>query len=234
MAYTVTKLITDAYYTSGIVAREFQQPTGSQLNDGLDFLNDILADKAIEKDMIPYYLKYEFNAVAGQEMYFVPNLEQLDTLVFFINGVRYQMNQMDRIDFFGSGRANVNALPFNWHLERCFGGANIFLYFFPDTNYPLQAWGLFRLAEVTNNQDLSLTLDRFYINYLKFCLAERLCSEFNIEVPMGASKQLKQYNLWIASRSAPMDLMMQKSSTLQSGSGLNWGQINLGRGWTPA
>lgn len=232
MAYTVTKLITDAYYASGIVSREFETINGSQLNDGFNFLNDVLADKAIEKDMIPYYLKYEFNAVAGQEMYFIPNLESIDTLVFFINNVRYQMQEIHRVGFFGTSRADVSSLPFTWHLERCFGGANLFLYFFPDTNYPMEAWGLFRLAEVTLNQDLSLTLDRFYLNYLKYALAERLCSEFNFVVPAGVDKQLKQYQLMIQSRSAPLDLTMQKTSTLNGQATLNYGSINLGKGWT--
>ncbi len=232
MAYTVTKLITDAYYASGIVSREFETINGSQLQDGFNFLNDVLADKAIEKDMIPYYTKYEFTAVIGQEQYFVPNLESLDTLVFFINNVRYQMAPIDRIGFFGSSRANINSLPFNWHMERTLGGANIYLYFFPDREYPLEAWGLFRLLEVTLNQDLSLTLDRFYLNYLKFCLAERLCSEFNFVVPAGVDKQLKQYQMWIQAKSAPMDLSMQKVSTLNGQTTLNYGQINLGKGWT--
>lgn len=232
MAYTVTKLITDAYYASGIVSREFETVSGSQMQDGLNFLNDILSDKAIEKDMIPYYTKYTFNAVAGQEMYFIPNLESIDTLVFYINNVRYQMSELHRIEYFGNSRANINSLPFNWHVERCLGGANLYLYFFPNTNYPMEAWGLFRLLEVALNQDLSLTLDRFYINYLKFSLADRLCTEFNFVVPAGVDKQLKQYQLWIQARSAPLDLTNQKLSTLNGQSTLNFGQINLGKGWT--
>ncbi len=233
MAYVVTKLITDAYYSSGIVSREFETIQGSQIEDGLNMLNDILSDKAIEKDMIPYYLKYTFSAVAGQEMYFVPNLEKLDTLVFFINDIRYQMLEVDRIQYFGSSRANnIQSLPFNWHLERCLGGANIYMYFQPNTNYPLEAWGLFRLLEVALNQDLSLTLDRFYINYLKFALAERLCMEFNFVIPTGVSLQLRKYEAMIQSRSAKMDLQQQKMSTLTNGSTLNYAIVNLSGGFT--
>lgn len=233
MAYTVTKLINDAYYASGIVSREFETVSGSQLQDGLDFLNDVLTDKAIEKDMIPYYQKYVFNAVAGQETYFIPGLESLDTLVFFIDSVRYQMREVDRIQYFGSSRAeNVTSLPFNWHLERTLGGANLYMYFKPNSNYPMEAWGLFRLLEVALNQDLSLTLDRFYINYLKFALAQRLGTEFNFITPPGVNEQLTKYEMMIQARSAPMDLTMQKLSTLTNGSTLNYGQVNLGFGWT--
>lgn len=338
MTYTVIKLITNAFYASGIVSRNFQTVTGSQLNDGLDFLNDILADKTIEKDMVPYFTKYEFFAVAGQEKYFIPNLESMETLVFFINNVRYQMRSLDRKVYFGSSRAdNINSLPFNWHLERCFGGANLYLYFKPQTNYPMQMWGTFRLASVVLNQNLNSNqgsanlgvatvggtgllspgelvvnnvdlagtyanvtalvnyintgvipfvtaqiigtqfmlfayqganinvattgsvgftnfitfsafstqygplnetfmpqgLDQFYINYLKFSLADRLCTEFNFEVPPGVAKQLLQYQLWISKRSAPLDLNQTKISSFSSGSTLSWGSINLGLGWQP-
>ena len=341
MSYTVIQLITNAYFASGIVSRDFQTLSASQINYGLQFLNEILADKAIEKDMIPYFTKYEFFAVAGQESYYIPNLEQLETLVFFINDIRYQMREIDRKVYFGSSRANnINSLPFNFHVERCLGGANIYLYFFPQTNYPMQAWGTFRLNGVVLNQDLSSNngaanlgvctfvptsgpatlnvgqlvvnnvdlagtyanpaalvayintgaipmitaqiigtqfylqayqgtnitvstsgnsgftnaitfsnfstqygplnqtflpqgLDQFYINYLKYSLADRLCTEFNFTVPPGVAKQLLQYQVWIAKRSAPLDMTQQKISTFSNGNTINYSVVNLGLGWSP-
>lgn len=337
MIYTTIKLITDAYYASGIVSREFQTVSGAQMSVGLQTLNDVIADKAIEKDMIPYFTKYEFFAIAGQEKYFIPNLESIETLVFFINNVRYQMRPLPRKVYFGSSRAeNINSLPFNWHIERCLGGANIFMYFKPQTNYPLQIWGSFRLTDVALNQNLSSSqgeanlgvytsggtktleigqlvvnnvdlfgtyatpqalaayvntgiipnvtaqivgaqfvlfanqgtninisttgnanfinfitfssfstqngpinetflaqgLDRFYINYLKFSLADRLCTEFNFVPPPGVTRQLLQYQLWISKRSAPLDMTQTKISTFDNGNTLSWGQTNLGLGWT--
>ncbi len=343
MTYTVANLITDAYYISGIVSREFETVSGQQGNVGLAVLNNILTDKAIEKDMIPYYKKYTFNAVAGQESYFIPNLEEIDTLVFYLNSVRYQMRQVSRIPYRGNSRANnISSLPFNWNIERCLGGSLISLYFFPDQNYPMEAWGLFRLTEVTLNQDISFAgikaelgtitiygtspnsgiigagqfvvngvdlagtyntgqslvnhintgiipnvtatyvagkltlvttvansqiivstvggvststgltfgsfsltgaaftenfyssgLDQFYISYLKFALADRLCTEYNFLVPSGVVKQLEQYQRWISKRSGGLDLGMQKTSTLTDRNPLNYGQVNLGKGWTP-
>lgn len=342
MVYTVANLITDAYYISGIVSREFETVSGQQGSVGLAVLNNILTDKAIEKDMIPYYKKYTFNAIAGQETYFIPNLEELDTLVFFLNSVRYQMRQVSRIPYRGSSRANnVSSLPFNWNIERCLGGSLISLYFFPDKNYPMEAWGLFRLTEVTMNQDISFTginaqlgaitiygtapgsgiltagqlvingvdlagiyntaqdfinyvntgiipgvsatyiagkatltttvqnseivvstsggvdmtsgltfanfsltgpaqtenfyssgLDQFYVSYLKFALADRLCTEYNFIPPQGVVKQLAQYQRWISKRSGGLDLGMQKISTLTDRNPLSYSQVNLGKGWT--
>lgn len=442
MSHSVISLITDAYYAAGIVSREFEQITGSQVQDGLKTLNQILADTTIEKDMIPYFTKYEFYAVAEQEKYYIPNLEQMETLVFFINDVRYQMREINRKAYFGTSRAdNINSLPFNWHLERCKGGANLYMYFKPQTNYAIELWGQFRLTNVVLNQDLNadigsanlgvasvaggvtyttanlgvytvlgsgalaagelvvndvdlvgtyatitelldyindtgilpnttaylsgtqfilrntstsinletlgtvgangvtfadfsttggedtleflapgtfvegelvvndidlageyanaqalityintgvvpyvsaaivgtqfylystsgvninivtagsmgnttyLTftgfdtrngalnqtfipqgLDPFFINYLEYKLADRLCTKFNFIVPPGVAKQLLQYQNWISKRSAPLDLTQTKISTFSNGSTLNYGQINLGMGWNP-
>lgn len=233
MSYTVTQLINAAYYTSGVVAREFQTVSGTQLNDGLGFLNDLLTDKTVEDDMIPYYSEYNFTAVQGQEEYFIPNLILTDTLVFFIDGVRYQMSQIPRRQYFGTSRAdNIQTLPFTWHIERCFGGANLFLYFLPNTTYAMQLWGLFRLTEVDINQNLSLTLDRFYISYLKYALTVRICVEFNYEIPPGVSMQLKKYEQWISKRSQQLDLRSSKISTLGQSNSINYAQINLGLGWS--
>lgn len=337
MSYTVIKLITEAWYTSGIVSREFETVSGTQVNDGLNFLNQILADTTIEKDVIPYYLKYTLPAVAGQEEYYIPNLEQLETLVFFINDVRYQMREIDRKIYFGASRARVNSLPFNWHLERCVGGAKIYLYFFPQTNYPLEAWGQFRLSQVAINQDLvssvarvnlgvptrtgtgtfvpgdfvvngvdlagtyanaqalvnyintgvvpnvsallvlnqmylgnvsggsitiatsgiadaantitfynfsttagiplnqtfmPMVLDQFYINYLEFKLANRMCAKYNFIVPENVKTELAKYQAFISKKSAPLDLSQTKISTFANGNSISYGQVNLGLGWT--
>lgn len=336
MVYTVTNLITDAFYVSGIVSRDFEQPTGSQLAVGLNTLNSVISDKAIESDMIPYYTKYSFNAISGVETYFIPNLETADTLVFYLNSVRYQMRQINRIAFRGNPRANISSLPFNWNIERCVGGALVSLYFFPDKNYPLELWGLFRLSQVSLGQDLhsntstanlgactvtgtgtltpgqfvvnntnvvgsfanpaalvsyintgiipnttaeivgtdfiltctvgpgisvftngdadssntvsfsalstsngpktlnfnTTALDTFYTSYLKFSLADRLCTEYNFIAPPGVVKQLEQYQRWISKRSGGLDLTSQLTSSLRGQSYLNYGQANLGLGWS--
>lgn len=239
MAYNVTQLITDAFYTSGIVSREFQGLDASQINDGLQFLNDVITDKTVENDMIPYYLELDGNFIQGQEEYFIPNLIEIDTLVFYIDSVRYQMTQLPRILYFGSSRANnIQSLPFTYHVERCFGGANVFLYFLPVENFAYQMFGLFRLQSVGLDpltglmQDLSLTLDQFYITYLKYALARRICIEYAYDIPAGLDAQVKRYEFFISKKSQQLDLRGRKISTLTSDSTLNYAAINLGRGWT--
>ena len=232
MAYTTLQLINNAYYESGIVSRGFETVSGQQATDGLQFLNDLIDDKTVDNGLIPYYTEYDFNAVIGQEMYFIPNLINMDTFVFYIDTVRYQTQNRGRREYFGTSRAdNIQSLPGSWHLERCFGGANLFIYFLPDQNFPLTIWGQFRLQEVALNQDLSLTLDRFYINYLKFDLAARLCAEYNYTVPPGVAKALNKYVIDISKKSGPMDLKLVKLSSLQRRGSINYGQVNLGHGW---
>lgn len=232
MAYTTLQLINNAYYESGIVSRNFETVGGQQANDGLQFLNDLLQDKTVENGLIPYYEQHDFTAVTGQERYFIQNLIEIETFVFYIDTVRYATENRARREYFGSSRAdNIQSLPGSWHMERCFDGANLYIYFKPNTTYPLTIWGQFRLAAVTINQDLSLTLDRFYINYLKFDLAARLCAEYNYNVPPGVAKQLAIYEDNISKKSGPMDMRLIKMSSLQRRGGINYGIVNLSHGW---
>lgn len=174
MSYTVTNLITEAFYDSSVVSRQFEAIQGYQLNDGLLWLNQLLGDKAMDTGDIPYITQqYPFNGVAGQEMYFIPGLISIDALVFYISGaelgfnanntlpdngrttVRYQMNYVDRVRYFGAPRANgINALPVSYTYERVLGGCNIWVYFPPQSNYLFNVTGNFFIPNVTLNQDL--------------------------------------------------------------------------------
>lgn len=234
MAYTARKLITKAYYLAGIVSRDLQEVSGSQATDGLEMLNALLGFNVVEKQNIPYYREYDFNAVAGQEEYFIPNLIEAETLVFYIGSVRYSMMPVNRDKYFGAGRAdNIQTLPFNWHLERTTGGSNIYMYFFPNTDYPLKLWGKFGLDIVASlDEDLSLVYDPFYIEYLRYSLAEYICADYNITFQPQAAARLAEYQKSLYDLS-PKDLTNKKVSTLQKESGLNWGDINIGKGWRP-
>lgn len=235
MAYTTLQLINSAYYLSGIVSRDFETVSGSQANDGLDNLNDLLQEKTVENGLIPYYEQHNFPAVIGQQKYFIADLIDVDTFVFFINSVRYATQKVARRNYFGSPRAdNIESLPFSWHMEREFGGASIYLYFFPDVAYPLEIWAQFRLTNVVINQDLSLTLDRFYISFLKYELAIRLCEFFNFNIPPNVQKHYDELYQSISKKSGPLDLTQSKLSTLQKANSLNYGQINIGKGWSPS
>lgn len=233
MAYTVTELITRAYYLSQVVSRELQTVSGDQLSDGLVWLNALLSLKSAHSRLIPYYQQYQFNAVPGTEQYFVPNLVQPETLTFNIGPVRYSTTPQSRRPYFGSGRVdNITSLPFNWHFERLLGGSNIYLYFVPDAAYPIKIWGKFGFDNVTLNQDLLLTYDEYYIDYLRYRLAMRICSEYGIPMQPQAMEELIELEEAMTDVSPP-DLTLTKISNLQGETGITWADVNLGRGWRP-
>ncbi|MES2356268.1 MAG: hypothetical protein V4568_18055 [Pseudomonadota bacterium] len=233
MPYNAQKLITNAYYTSGIVAREFQQVSGTQVYEGLDYLNELLTDKRVDNAMLSYYTKYTFNTVAGQEVYVIPGLVKFDTLVFFLSNVRYEMKEAQRIEYFGTSRAeNIQSLPIMYHVERQLDSANVYLYFVPNQVYVMEGWGLFGLTQVVLTTDLTLTYDQFYISYLKYALAARICINYDYDIPDNVQKQLDWYEGIISKQSQEMDLKLQKISTLSSNQSLNYAQINIGKSWT--
>lgn len=232
MAYTVLQLLTNAYYDSGIVARDFETITGSQYNDGLSFLNDILEEKRLDDGALPYYKDFDLTFETGVEKYFIENLIEIDTIVFYLNSVRYSMANQKRRQFFGSPRAeNIETLPTNWHMERTLGGSDVYIYFLPDQDYPVKVWGLFALDQVALNDDLSTMFDRYYITYLRYDLAITLCQEFNFEIPAGIQQKFMKYDKLIRKRSGVLDLQNTVISTLGGQSSLNYAQVNLGKGW---
>lgn len=344
MSYTVTKLITEAYYESSVVSREFEVIQGYQLNNGLIWLNQILSDKIVDNGDVPYITtQYHFNGVIGQEKYFIANCMDIQSLTFFIDSVRYQMQPLGRYKYFGTPRANnINALPLSYHYERTFGGINLFVYFFPNQAYTFELTGNFYLDNVTLNQDLTASgtnvnlgnvaiigtgnisigqlvingvdmagtyatvaalqaaintkvqyvnatyivgatalvgssftlsstqnimislsslgtnsstnyvqlanfniingpvsynyapggLEQFYVDYLEYQLAERICQKFNVEVPQLVQTQLERYGMQISKLAEPMDLQIQKISLLNPETAINYAQVSIGQGWT--
>jgi hypothetical protein len=155
MPYLANELITDSYYDAGIVSREFETVSGSQMAIGLKTLNEILTEKRIDKSMIPYETKFQIAAEVGQETYWIPNLISIDTLVFYLQNVRYSMDMINRNLYFGAPRVeNILSLPNQAYFERKVGGGNLHIYFQPDRNYPLEIHGSFDLNISSQFQNL--------------------------------------------------------------------------------
>jgi len=231
MAYTTTELITGSYYLSGIVARDLQTVSGSQISDGLNLLNDLIAMKTAESKLIPYFEETDFNLIQGQETYFFANLLEIETFTFNIGPVRYQTNKQSRKVFQGTARVdNIDSLPYNWHFERGTGGGTLWLYFLPQAAYPAKLWGKYSLSQVALGQDLSLTLDRFYITYLRYALAEYMCSDYNMVFNPQANEQLNAMEAIITYISPP-DMSVTTTTMFSFEPQFNYGDVNLGRGW---
>lgn len=235
MTYLVDTLIADAYFAADVVSLGFESVSGPEVKQGLRWLNEVLGKKVVEKDMIPYEGQQTFTAVAGQEDYDIDNLIVVDTLTFVKDTVRYPVSFIPRNTYRGQGRVNsISSLPFTYFYERQLGGAKISLYFFPDQAYVFTITGIFRMANVALGQDLELTLDQFYITYLKYALASKICTEYSKPVPMGVAKELGEYEKLIYKQSRPLDLSVSTISTLNSPNGVGaWGMANLFKGFLP-
>ena len=171
MAYTAEQLITRSWFLSGIVARNLQVPTGDQIYDGLQMLNDLLNFKQIETDLIPYWQYITFNAVPTQEFYFLPNVAAIEQSTFNINVVRYPMVSTSRSNYFGSSRVdNIYTLPFSWNYERGVGGGTYGMYFIPDQAYPIKMKAKIFLVDVVLTTDLQDVTTSFTNPLLKLHL----------------------------------------------------------------
>lgn len=250
MSYTAQTLITRSWYLSGIVARNLQVPTGDQITDGLMLLNALLDFKQIETDLIPYWTYIERPMVPGQEFYFLPNVAAVESATFNIDVVRYPMESVGRRAYFGSSRVdNIQTLPFNWNFNRGKGGGTIGFYFLPESNYPLKMMVKIFLNDVTLQTDLTninstlpytflettnAGFDTSYIEYLRYALANYMCSEYGILFNPESAKILQSMQRTLMYESPP-DLMLKKSSILTANSqGYNYGDINIGHGFRPS
>lgn len=235
MAYTALQLITRAYYLSGVVSRGLETPLGEQAEDGLQLLNALFDYKSTDIRLIPYYTEYFFNTVVAQEMYFIPDLLDVDTFTFNIGVVRYPMQDLTRKQYFAGPRVdNIETLPFSYRCERVYGGMNLYLYFVPGDIYNMRIWGKFAIPEVTFTTDLSTYLDLFYIEYYRYALAEYICSEYGSTFPDESKMKLAVMTKKLMDVS-PKDLLCNKQSYFTNHTGeIDWQAVNLYKGWWPS
>lgn len=234
MPYPVSQLIGDAYFTSGVVGRGFQNVNGdSRSVDGLRLLNQIILEKSMDAVFIPYDLHTTFNTVAGQEKYFVSNLIKLNTLTFNMGIIRYPLIRDNINRYFATGRAdNVQSLPVHYFAERALSGMNIYFYFLPSSTFVVNVDGRFAYNPVSINGDLEIQFDPFQILYFQYKLAERLCDYYTFPFSEAAKAQLDNLERRFNNLSGE-DLSISKYSfsTVRDPYNYAWGI--LGRGWVP-
>lgn len=233
MSYTARELITKAYYLSQVVSRGLQIVSGEQIADGLELLNSDLSYKSTDLRLIPYFERDAFSTVAGTESYFVDGLLYLDSLTFNIGDNRYSLIDQTRKQYFASPRiTGLESLPYCYRAERELDGMRIYLYFVPADVYVMSISGKYRLTEVTLDTDLSLTMDEFYIEYLRYSLAVKICEEFGVTVPDATRAKYMEMQKKLMEVSPP-DLSITKTGYFGRGPVLDWQQLNIGGGWTP-
>ena len=233
MAYSALQLINRAYYLSQVVARELQTPKQNQIADGLYLLNALLDFKGTDTRLIPYYQRTTFTGVIGQEAYVLPNLLLVDTLTFNIGQIRYPMTDMTRDMYFGTARVdNIQSLPFSYRVERGLGGCTIYLYYVPNAAYIFNLSGKYGLTDVSLFTDMASVYDTYYIEYLRYGLAEYICSEFGATFPDECKMQLARIEKKLLDVE-PADLSATYSNYFDKGYGIDWQTANLSTGYWP-
>ncbi len=235
MTMLAQTLITRAWYLSGIVARNLQTVTGDQITDGLNMLNALLDFKQIETELVPYY-EYDETLVTtpGQEKYFIEHCAAIESVTFNLDVVRYPMEYVTQRNYFGSARVdNISSLPFSYTFNRKRNGGDLYMYFLPEGEFPIKIFGKFFLTDVDLDTDMETIYDRSYIEYLRYALAQYMCSEFGVEFNPQSDLILKQYQRKLMYVTPP-DLSAKKQTILaRGGGGFSWGDVNLGKGWRP-
>lgn len=232
MAYTALELITRAYYLSQVVARGLQVVTGEQITDGLHLLNADLEYKSTDLRLIPYFERFEFDTIQGQEDYFIDNLLYVDSLTFNISNVRYSLLEFTRKEYFAVPRIdNVQSLPYCYRVERERGGARIYLYFVPNQVYNMRMSGKFALTDVTLTTDMSLIYDNFYLEWLRYSLAIKICEDYGATVPDATRMKYMEMTKKLMDVS-PADLSIQKKGYFNKGAVMDWQLYNI-PGWVP-
>ena len=233
MAYTALQLITRSYFLSQIVSRELQTLSGDQVSDGLYLLNALLDFKGTDLRLIPYFQRSTFPTIAGTEEYYRPNLLYVDSMTFNIGVTRFAMIEKTRDEYFAVPRVDdIQSLPVNYRVERELGGSRIFMYPLPADVYQIKISGKFGLTDVTLQTDMSLTYDTYYIEYLRYALAEYICSEYGSTFPDKAQMKLDEIEKKLMDVS-PADLSIRKSSYFGGMPGIDWQSVNLWKGYWP-
>lgn len=193
----------------------------------------MLSEQSNTGKYLIYYTHYLFDAIIGQEMYFIPGGVVLETATFNIDSVRYQMNLDNRRHYFGAPRVdNIQALPFNWYWETVLGGINLYMYFLPQQAFPIKLTGKFYIPPLTDQSfDFDTLLDPFYQSYLIHLLAERLCSWYGVSAPVSVINQIRGFKNQLADRNY-IDLTISKISTYSTQDAMTYAQANIGKGWS--
>lgn len=229
----VRALITQSWYLSGLVGRQFETVDGSEITDGLEILNQFLDEQSATGKSIPYYTRLSVPPVVGQEAYIVPNCILVDSITYTIDTVRYRMQRKSRFEFFGIGRVNnINSLPVSYYVERTLGGSTFYVYFTPTSDIDaFEVDGRFSLGNVTLDLELNTRIDSFYVQYLKYSLARRLCDWFNVGFADQKDATRKRLEQAIEDVNY-QDFTRTNINPLSRQVYFSYVQANLGKGWT--
>jgi len=236
----VRELVNEAYYIANVNSAQLQTLTGEQLTRGVNILNRILSGKSAKFSQIPYITRHDFACVVDQEEYFVDNLASVETFTVSKGDVRYNMTPISREKYFGDFRVNnISSLPLEYYVERGMKngtpGMRIFVYYEPSlAEYEFNVVGKMMFQSVTANTVIpdTLELEGYYIDYLTYELARRLCSFYKIPFDpqdMLILEELRD-NLTDANQFDPTVHIMNQFPAQEA---TNWARVNFPSEYSP-
>lgn len=229
----VREVINRAYYLSGYAARKFETVDGEDITDGLNYFNEVVEEKAIGGNLIPYFTHDTFNSVVGQEVYFVENLVSCVVLTFNIDTVRFTLQKVDTQRYFNIMRANnITSLPYEYYVERQDGGSNIYLYFLPSDIWEFQITGIYKLTTDDLDTELNSTLDMFYQNYILWSSARKIAMYNSVPWTPDKEKEYLKYETMIESMRTK-DMTLKKLSPFVKSTNINYAMAYFKTAWFP-
>lgn len=240
MAFTSLTLINEAWYWSGLVGPDFESVSGNKTTQGLYLLNFILTSLSQDDArQIPYYDHFTIPAIAGQEKYFIPNLVDLEVLTFNLadgsSPVRFELERYSRYRYLAINRVeNIQTLPYCYYTERVNGGMDVYLYFVPNTDYPLNFTGKLSIDPTNTSADLTLILEQAFLDYLTIYLARYMRIYYKRDPLPSLEMEFKKMNKRMTDVNAP-DMEQHHVQLLTKGNqgGDIYAMANFYKGYLP-
>lgn len=205
-----------------------------QETDGLFWLNQIIQEKIFRPDFVPYIQTITRDTEANIEKYTFLNIASVDTLCFYMNGVRYSLGYpKTNEEYFGVNRLNyLSTLPVIWTCRKISGGVDIYIYPLPSQVYTLELTCRMMPLNLTMDTEMDDFFDQYYQVFLTFELAEMICISNKISLPPSTKEKLLEMRKTIKQNS-PLKTNVLYTSSLSKSGYINYAEFNLGRGWYP-
>lgn len=236
---TVRQLIEQAYFTASIKNFQLESVGPGDMAIGLQLLNEVADEVTKLTGRSSYTSKYLLTIGDGlgvdgsSEEYFIPGLVELFTVTYTLGSVRYALYPEGRQRYLASARVNnVKSLPSKSYYERVMGGANLFFYALPSQNFEATLYGKFSIGPFSYTDDLSITLEPFFIKFFRYSVAQELARMFGYSLSPDINQEISDARKRIA-KISPKDMQVNFVSSFGNRSGISYPDANIGQGWGP-
>lgn len=222
--------VRQAYSSIGIINQN-DDLTDSEYQDGLDYLNQILAKDQANGNCIPYFVKYVLNTVAGQTDYVIAQsdsadveanpLVDLEMAQLIYNNAQINLNVKNRSEFYTTSRS-LNALgqPCELLLTKNVNSSTISFYPVPSSSWAVWIRGKAVLSNITANTAMS-NIPPHMLMYLRLALSRQLAMRYKQSVWEELHENEYQDARAIFTAGNEIDVSLDKSPTL-GGNRITW------------